>query len=61
MFVFLNKKLNPESIPKEQADKLMEGHMANMARLHNENKLKAAGPFEGGEEFSFFSRIQKSK
>ena len=47
-FVFLNKKTDKEELPKEQIDKLMEGHMANMQRLANEDKLIAAGPFEGG-------------
>src|SRR5690606_4452651 len=28
--------------------KIMEGHFANMERLAHENKLLAAGPFEGG-------------
>ncbi len=46
-FVFLNKKENPE-IPKEQVDKIMEGHMANINRLAKEGKLVVAGPFEGG-------------
>lgn len=35
-------------MPKEQLDKLMEGHMANITRLAKEGKLIAAGPFEGG-------------
>ncbi|HEY9047919.1 MAG TPA: YciI family protein [Ohtaekwangia sp.] len=47
-FVFLHKKTNPEPMPKEQVDKLMEGHMANINRLAKEGKLLAAGPFEGG-------------
>lgn len=46
-FVFLNKKENPE-LPKEQVDKIMEGHMANINRLAKEGKLLVAGPFEGG-------------
>ena len=47
-FVFLNKKSNAEKIPKDQSDKLMEGHMANITRLASEGKLIAAGPFDGG-------------
>jgi uncharacterized protein YciI len=52
-FVFLNKKVGKAEIPKEHGDKLhvdklMEGHMANMKRLAEENKLMAAGPFDGG-------------
>lgn len=48
VFVFLNKKQNKEELPKEQVDKLMEGHMANINRLAKEGKLWAAGPFDGG-------------
>jgi len=47
-FVFLHKKADAEVLPKEQIDKLMEGHMANINRLAKEGKLIAAGPFEGG-------------
>lgn len=47
-FVFLNKKASPAPLSKEETDKLMEGHMANIGRLANENKLLAAGPFDGG-------------
>lgn len=47
-FVFLNKRIDKDELPKEQVDKLMEGHMANMLRLANEDKLIAAGPFDGG-------------
>lgn len=46
--VFLNKKADAEVLPKEQVDKLMEGHMANINRLAKEKKLLAAGPFDGG-------------
>lgn len=48
VFVFLNKKLEADKISKEETDKLMAGHMANMQRLAAEKKLLAAGPFEGG-------------
>lgn len=33
---------------KEQLDKIMEGHFANINRLATEGKLISAGPFEGG-------------
>lgn len=46
--VFLNKKTDAQSVPKEQLDKIMEGHMANINRLAKEKKLLAAGPFDGG-------------
>ncbi|HEY5823271.1 MAG TPA: YciI family protein [Cyclobacteriaceae bacterium] len=47
-FVFLNKKADAAQLPKEQNDKIMEGHMANINRLAKEGKLIAAGPFDGG-------------
>jgi len=47
-FVFLNKKPDAEKLPKEQLDKIMEGHMANINRLAKEGKLLVAGPFDGG-------------
>lgn len=47
-FVFLHKKTDAEVLPKEQLDKIMEGHMANINRLAKEKKLLVAGPFEGG-------------
>lgn len=48
IFVFLNKRTDKAELPKEQVDKLMEGHMANINRLAKEGKLVAAGPFDGG-------------
>ena len=47
-FVFLNKKSDTLQSSKEDVDKLMEGHMANIERLAKERKLITAGPFEGG-------------
>jgi uncharacterized protein YciI len=47
-FVFLNKKIKPDSIGKGEQARLMEGHMANITRLAGEGKLRAAGPFQGG-------------
>ena len=47
-FVFLNKKHDAIQLPKEEVDRLMDGHMANIERLAKEGKLIAAGPFEGG-------------
>ena len=35
-------------MPKEQVDKIMQGHMVNINRLAKEGKLVVAGPFEGG-------------
>ena len=54
-FVFLNKKTDAAQIPKEELDKIMEGHMANINRLAEEGKLIAAGPFEGGGGIFIFN------
>lgn len=48
VFVFLNKKQQPSELPKEDVEKIMAGHMANINRLAKEGKLMAAGPFDGG-------------
>jgi uncharacterized protein YciI len=47
-FVFLHKKESVEQMPKEQLDKIMEGHLANIERLAKEGKLIVAGPFDAG-------------
>src|SRR5262245_34071025 len=47
-FVFLHKKTHAVELPKEELDKIMDGHLANIERLANEGKLLVAGPFEGG-------------
>lgn len=47
-FVFLNKRTDAPQLTKEESDKIMSGHMANMEKLAKEGKLQAAGPFEGG-------------
>jgi uncharacterized protein YciI len=47
-FVFLHKRSDLPTLPKDQVDKIMEGHMANINRLAKEGKLIAAGPFDGG-------------
>jgi uncharacterized protein YciI len=47
-FVFLNNKADKAVLPKEEVDKIMEGHMANINKMAQEGKLIAAGPFEGG-------------
>lgn len=61
MFVFLNKKADKAELPKEQVDKLMEGHMANINRLAKEGKLIAAGPFDGGGGIFIFRSQSKSE
>ncbi|MFM8914215.1 MAG: YciI family protein [Flammeovirgaceae bacterium] len=55
VFVFLHKRTDLPVMPKEQVDKIMEGHMANINRLAKEGKLLAAGPFEGGGGIFIFS------
>ena len=55
IFVFLNKRTDKAELPKEQVDKLMEGHMANINRLAKEGKLVAAGPFDGGGGIFIFN------
>jgi uncharacterized protein YciI len=47
-FVLLNKKPDAAPLAKDESDKLMEGHMANINRLAQEKKLVSAGPFDGG-------------
>ncbi len=61
VFVFLNKKVSPVELPKDQLDKLMDGHMANIKRLASENKLVAAGPFEGGGGIFIFRSSSKKQ
>ena len=47
-FVFLNSRTDKAELPKEELDKLMEGHLKNIGRLAKEGKLIVAGPFDGG-------------
>ncbi len=54
-FVFLHKRADKAELPKEEVDKIMEGHMANINRLASEGKLVAAGPFEGGGGIFIFN------
>lgn len=48
MFVFLNKKAEADTLSKEEVARLMGGHHAAREKLWREDKLLAAGPFEGG-------------
>jgi uncharacterized protein YciI len=48
IFVFLNSRKDAPTISKEETDKIMSGHMANIQKMHKEGKLVAAGPFDGG-------------
>lgn len=55
VFVFLNKHADRTELPKEEVDKIMDGHMANISRLAKEGKLLAAGPFDGGGGIFIFN------
>jgi uncharacterized protein YciI len=47
-FVFLHHRTDLTPLPKEESDKLMEGHMANIQKMAKDGNLIAAGPLEGG-------------
>jgi len=47
-FVFLTLHKDKPELPKEELDKIMEGHMGNIQHLAKEGKLLVAGPFDGG-------------
>jgi len=53
--VFLHHKPDKPELPKEQVDKIMEGHFANIKKLANEGRLLVAGPFEGGGGIFIFN------
>jgi uncharacterized protein YciI len=55
VIVFLNHKADKPELPKEQVDKIMEGHFANMKKMANEGKLLVGGPFEGGGGIFIFN------
>src|SRR5882724_3880219 len=55
VFVFLHHKADKAELPKEQVDKIMDGHMANIQKLAKEGKLLVAGPFEGGGGIFIFN------
>ncbi|MBI1770183.1 MAG: hypothetical protein HYR67_17580 [Bacteroidetes bacterium] len=55
VIVFLHHKPDKPELAKEQIDKIMEGHFANIKKLANERKLLVAGPFEGGGGIFIFN------
>ena len=61
VFIFLNKRTDQKELPKEQVDKLMEGHMANINKMAKEGHLLAAGPFEGGGGIFIFNTTSKEE
>ncbi|HTH57285.1 MAG TPA: YciI family protein [Cyclobacteriaceae bacterium] len=55
VIVFLHHKSDKAELPKEQVDKIMEGHFANIKKLAGEGRLLVAGPFEGGGGIFIFN------
>lgn len=55
VFVFLHTRSDKAELPKEEVDKIMSGHMANINKMAKEGKLLAAGPFEGGGGIFIFN------
>lgn len=60
-FVFLHKKTDQKELAKEEVDKIMKGHMANMERLAKEGQLLAAGPFDGGGGIFIFKSTSQDE
>jgi len=58
--VMLHKRPDLPAMPKEEVDKLMQGHFANMEKLHKEGHLVAAGPFEGGGGIFIFNSTNRA-
>lgn len=48
IFMFLNSRKDKAELPKEELDKIMSGHMANIEKMAKDGNLLVAGPFEGG-------------
>lgn len=61
VFMFLNKRTDQKELPKEELDKLMEGHMANIKKMASDGHLIAAGPFEGGGGIFIFNTTSKEE
>jgi uncharacterized protein YciI len=55
VIVFLHHKPDKAELPKDQIDKIMEGHFANIKKMADEGKLLVAGPFEGGGGIFIFN------
>jgi len=61
VFILLNKRTDQQELPKEQIDKLMEGHIAYTKKMAKEGKLLAAGRFEGGGGIFIFDTNSKER
>ena len=57
--MFLNSRTDKPELPKEEVDRIMQGHMANINKMASEGKLQAAGPFEGGGGIFVFNTGSK--
>lgn len=47
-FVFLNTNPDREELPEAKVEELQKGHLNNITKLAEEDKLMLAGPFYGG-------------
>lgn len=61
MFMFLNTRLDKPELPKEEVDKMMQGHMNNINKMAKEGNLLAAGPFQGGGGIFIFKASSNSQ
>ncbi len=55
VLVFLHHRPDKVELPKDQVEKIMSGHMANIQKMAKEGKLLVAGPFEGGGGIFIFN------
>jgi len=55
IIVFLHARTDNPELPKEQVERIMEGHFANIKKMASEGKLLVAGPFEGGGGIFIFN------
>ena len=55
IFMFLNKRPELPALTKEESEKIMSGHMANINKMAKDVHLLAAGPFEDGGGIFIFN------